>query len=201
MASQRRLTLTLTRHFRFLLPSSPPPNLTTSQTLILRSLHLSALRDARSNSFVSLHRPQFLNSRQLVSTRHFSSRPTHSSGEDDEDDDEEEEDGDDEEEGEEDYADDDESCNGSINKFRVCGKTEEEKVTEAAEIGYKVIGPLDPSEQPFKPWEPVFAVVQVCDSFTPILLCWLLYSWICIQGIMTTAVYSWFVSVDWFASV
>lgn len=36
-----------------------------------------------------------------------------------------------------------------------------EKVEEAAEIGYKVMGPLKPSERLFKPYEPVFAIVQV----------------------------------------
>lgn len=37
----------------------------------------------------------------------------------------------------------------------------EEKEAEAAAIGYKVIGPLDQSDGVFKPYEPVFAVVQV----------------------------------------
>lgn len=36
-----------------------------------------------------------------------------------------------------------------------------EKVEEAAEIGYKVMGPLNTSERLFKHYEPVFAVVQV----------------------------------------
>ncbi|KAJ0247456.1 50S ribosomal protein L21 [Hirschfeldia incana] len=36
-----------------------------------------------------------------------------------------------------------------------------EKVEAAAEIGYKVMGPLKPSERLFKPYEPVFAVVQI----------------------------------------
>ncbi|KAK6932575.1 Ribosomal protein L21-like [Dillenia turbinata] len=37
----------------------------------------------------------------------------------------------------------------------------EEKAKEAAAIGYKVVGPVDRSERPFKPYEPVFAVVQI----------------------------------------
>ncbi|CAM0901634.1 unnamed protein product [Alopecurus aequalis] len=41
------------------------------------------------------------------------------------------------------------------------GKTEEEKLAEATEIGYKVVGPLGADEKPFKPYEPVFAVVQI----------------------------------------
>ncbi|KAG2244990.1 hypothetical protein Bca52824_093176 [Brassica carinata] len=36
-----------------------------------------------------------------------------------------------------------------------------EKVEAAAEIGYKVMGPLKPEERLFKPYEPVFAVVQI----------------------------------------
>ncbi|KAJ0262960.1 50S ribosomal protein L21 [Hirschfeldia incana] len=36
-----------------------------------------------------------------------------------------------------------------------------EKVEAAAEIGYKVMGSLKPSERLFKPYEPVFAVVQI----------------------------------------
>ena len=36
-----------------------------------------------------------------------------------------------------------------------------EKVEEAEEIGYKVMGPLKPSERLFKPYEPVFAIVQI----------------------------------------
>ncbi|XP_010548496.1 PREDICTED: 50S ribosomal protein L21, mitochondrial [Tarenaya hassleriana] len=36
-----------------------------------------------------------------------------------------------------------------------------EKEAEAAEIGYKVLGPLQVSERVFKPYEPVFAVVQI----------------------------------------
>lgn len=43
--------------------------------------------------------------------------------------------------------------------------TEEEKEQEAAAIGYKVVGPLQPTDQVFKPYEPVFAVVQVRFRF------------------------------------
>ncbi|GAB2294896.1 hypothetical protein Dimus_029087 [Dionaea muscipula] len=37
----------------------------------------------------------------------------------------------------------------------------EEKIKEAAENGYRVIGPLESSDRVFKRYEPVFAVVQV----------------------------------------
>ncbi|XP_031248695.1 50S ribosomal protein L21, mitochondrial [Pistacia vera] len=39
--------------------------------------------------------------------------------------------------------------------------TVEETEAEAAEIGYKVVGPLQKSDRVFKPYEPVFAVVQI----------------------------------------
>lgn len=41
----------------------------------------------------------------------------------------------------------------------------EDKEREAAEIGYKVIGPLQESDRVFKPYEPVFAIVQVYSYF------------------------------------
>lgn len=71
----------------------------------------------------------------------------------------------DEEEGDEDEAeeeeDDLEDCNGSVRKFKVSGKSKEEKIIEAQEIGYRVVGPLGDDERPFKPYEPAFAVVQI----------------------------------------
>lgn len=82
---------------------------------------------------------------------------------DDDDDETEEEEEEYDEEEEADDVIDDGSCNGEVRRSRVSGKSEEQKAAEAADIGYKVVGPLDPSERPFKPWEPIFAVVQVCD--------------------------------------
>lgn len=61
----------------------------------------------------------------------------------------------------------------------------EETEAEAAEIGYKVAGPLLKSDRVFKKHEPLFAVVQVifCDLYLCIyfvnvfgkifLICWL----------------------------
>ncbi|CAM8903260.1 unnamed protein product [Rhodiola kirilowii] len=69
------------------------------------------------------------------------------------------EDDDDDEDEEEDESEDD------VNNvtFRGQGKvyTPEEKVQLAADIGYKVVGPLERTERVFTPYEPVFAVVQV----------------------------------------
>lgn len=86
--------------------------------------------------------------------RHFSSSPPPPT------------DGSDGEEDDETGEDDDgwdESDNMGTRRIVQSGKSEEEKLKEAEEIGYQVIGPLDPSsENPFKPYEPAFAVVQVC---------------------------------------
>ncbi|KAK6917557.1 Ribosomal protein L21-like [Dillenia turbinata] len=59
---------------------------------------------------------------------------------------------------------DDEEDDGNVAASNSGVKREysvEEKAKEAAEIGYKVVGPIDRSERPFKPYEPVFAVVQI----------------------------------------
>ncbi|KAJ6823130.1 50S ribosomal protein L21, mitochondrial-like [Iris pallida] len=150
MASQRRIG-TLVRHFRPFLFSNH--SLNSSQTLTLPILHPPALENPNPNT-----RNWFIYPLGSFSTRRFSSRPPETSGEDEDDDD----DDDDEGEGEVEEDDDDgESCNGTVTKYRVSGKSEEEKISEAAEIGYRVIGPLDPTEKPFKPWEPAFAVVQI----------------------------------------
>lgn len=86
---------------------------------------------------------------------HFATR---SSGDEDDEEDEEEHYDDEGSEGE--WGEEDEA----VAAKKPSGKTEEEKVAEAAEIGYKVVGPLGPDEKPFKPYEPAFAVVQVCFS-------------------------------------
>ncbi|KAG2617600.1 hypothetical protein PVAP13_3NG182331 [Panicum virgatum] len=77
----------------------------------------------------------------------------------------------DEEDGDEEEHYDDEGSEGewgeedeAVAAKKPSGKTEEEKVAEAAEIGYKVVGPLGADEKPFKPYEPVFAVVQVSNG-------------------------------------
>lgn len=91
---------------------------------------------------------------------------THSSGDEEDEEDEEEhydDEGSDGEWGEEEEA---------VAAKKPSGKTEEEKIAEAAEIGYKVVGPLGSDEKPFKPYEPVFAVVQVCSIWLPVFRFW-----------------------------
>uniref|UniRef100_A0A0A9G0Q1 Large ribosomal subunit protein bL21m n=1 Tax=Arundo donax TaxID=35708 RepID=A0A0A9G0Q1_ARUDO len=80
---------------------------------------------------------------------HFATR---SSG--DEEDDEEHYD---DEESEDEWGEEEEA----VAAKKLSGKTEEEKVAEATEIGYTVVGSLGADEKPFKPYEPVFAVVQI----------------------------------------
>lgn len=95
---------------------------------------------------------------QCKPTCHFSSRRSDNEEEQDDDDEEEDEDEDENEEGSDD--DDDEGVSVS-NRGVKREYTVEEKEEEAAAIGYKVIGPLQRSERVFKPYEPVFAVVQI----------------------------------------
>ncbi|XP_020227785.1 50S ribosomal protein L21, mitochondrial [Cajanus cajan] len=71
-------------------------------------------------------------------------------------DDNSEEDYDDDEE--EDYEDGDDYVAASRGKKVY---TAEEKEAEAADIGYRVVGPLQKDDDVFKPYEPVFAVVQI----------------------------------------
>uniref|UniRef100_A0A0E0L5L7 Large ribosomal subunit protein bL21m n=1 Tax=Oryza punctata TaxID=4537 RepID=A0A0E0L5L7_ORYPU len=100
--------------------------------------------------------------RVLASPRLFPSRCHYASNRSSGDEGEEEEEGDDDdhydEEGNEDEWGEEEEC---VAAKPPSGKTEEEKVAEAAEIGYTVVGPLGADEKPFKPYEPVFAVVQI----------------------------------------
>lgn len=95
------------------------------------------------------------------SARHFSSNR----GEDDGDteDGEEDDEYDDEEEVAE-FSEDEDVENVSVSRSGSRREySPEEKTAEAAAIGYKVIGPLEKSDNVFKPYESVFAVVQVSN--------------------------------------
>ncbi|KAM0865501.1 hypothetical protein ACQ4PT_043209 [Festuca glaucescens] len=146
MATRRCLLRLLTRR---LVPHSPQPLPTfpiAAQTLTSLSQPL-ALRAAATASL-----------RLLPSRSHFATRAP--SGSEDDDDEE----GDDEEHYEEEEGSGDEWGEGDDETPAAkppSGKTEEEKLAEASEIGYKVVGPLGADEKPFKPYEPVFAVVQI----------------------------------------
>jgi len=61
---------------------------------------------------------------------------------------------------EEDYEDDDDDDDVPVSSRKKV-YTAEEKEAEAEAIGYRVVGPLPKDNDAFKPYEPVFAVVQV----------------------------------------
>ncbi|GFS46358.1 ribosomal protein L21 [Actinidia rufa] len=159
MASRRLHNLT--RHYTTIL-SSPNPSLqsiktlnpTLQQNLTPEPSLLSPQTPTtpKSHSIFTDLRP--ICHLQFTPTRHFSSQRS----DNEEDDDEEEGCDDDDDEEEEDS--DDEGVSGPSGG----GKREytaEEREEEAAAIGYKVVGPLERSERVFKPYEPVFAIVQI----------------------------------------
>ncbi|KAK7362836.1 hypothetical protein VNO77_04960 [Canavalia gladiata] len=141
MASRRCLRALTT--FLFTNPSS------------LRSLSIPPFPN--SNTFS----PIFTNSRatsafaQCRHLRYFSTdKQDHHSSEDDSEVEEEDED--------EDYVDDDDDDDNVVSaSSRKKVYTAEEKEAEAVSIGYKVVQPLQNDDQVFKPYEPVFAVVQI----------------------------------------
>ncbi|KAG8086385.1 hypothetical protein GUJ93_ZPchr0010g9034 [Zizania palustris] len=128
-----------------------------SRGLVAHSSQPLAPASIAARTLTSLARPHALqcprvlasSPRLLPSRCHFATR---SSGDEEEDEDDHyDEEGSEEEWGEEE----------AVAAKPPSGKTEEEKVAEAAEIGYTVVGPLGADEKPFKPYEPVFAVVQI----------------------------------------
>ncbi|KAJ6970756.1 hypothetical protein NC653_035130 [Populus alba x Populus x berolinensis] len=147
--AQRRWLQTVTRHALPLLSSNP----TTS----LKPLpHLAAPISPKSIlSPKPLH--QFLHTDPTL----FHARSFSSSSRDDSEN--EEDDGEEGGEEEEDY--DSDSNEAEVDDVTVSGMkreySAEEKEAEAAAIGYKVTGPLLPSDRVLKHREPVFAVVQV----------------------------------------
>ncbi|XP_022963236.1 50S ribosomal protein L21, mitochondrial-like [Cucurbita moschata] len=77
------------------------------------------------------------------------------------DDDTEEDEDEDEDEDEEAYDSSEDDGISGLSRGMQKEYTKEEKEAEAADIGYKVVGPLDRSDGVFKGYEPVFAVVQI----------------------------------------
>ncbi|KAK4485230.1 hypothetical protein RD792_007859 [Penstemon davidsonii] len=138
--ANRRCFQTLTRYLKSIKPLTP-----ISQTLDTTSNH--ALRQTLNPKQIHriLHNNFNVYPRSAAFTRNFSTR--HSDGEDDNE----------EDEGSEDEEEDDEteSENESI------ALSAEDKEKDAAEIGYKVIGPLQQTDRVFQPYEPVFAVIQI----------------------------------------
>ncbi|KAK4439946.1 50S ribosomal protein L21, mitochondrial [Sesamum alatum] len=135
--ANRRCFQTLTRYFHSI--KTPAP---LSQILAPTSAH--ALRQTLTPKLSHhIFENKFnLYPRSTLFSRHFSSRDTDKDEDDDEDD-----------ENEEQWE------SGSEDETAILSA--EDKETEAAEIGYKVIGPLQQPDRVFKPYEPVFAVVQI----------------------------------------
>ncbi|MFS7978896.1 putative ribosomal protein L21 [Helianthus anomalus] len=93
--------------------------------------------------------PNFISSLTNFTTyRHFSSDRHHNSDESEEDDDD-------------DDVDDDETVTNPVSSVVEREYSLEERESEAAAIGYKVIGQLQRSDRVFKAYEPVFAVIQI----------------------------------------
>ncbi|KAK9268089.1 hypothetical protein L1049_010528 [Liquidambar formosana] len=159
--AHRRCLHSLTRHSPSLL--SPNPSIQSFKTLThLQTLTLSDPLPPPNPTRKSHHIFHSIN--PICHTdpslcRHFSSRRRDNTDNDDEEE-EEEDDGEEDEMEESSDGEDDENVSGS-NCEAQRAYSVEEKEEEAAAIGYKVIGPLEPSDRPFKPYEPVFAVVQI----------------------------------------
>ncbi|KAL8143977.1 hypothetical protein V2J09_017009 [Rumex salicifolius] len=152
MATRRCLSA-IARHGNALLSSNsqflrPLKGLTSFRHLLLQRVSLD---------------PTHRLNHELLCARSFSSQtrdPKNPPVEDEEDEYTESEEDDEDEEGEME-SDDEEESEGKSKSAVQRVYSEEEKIQEAADIGYKVIAPLEPSEQVFKPYEPVFAVVQI----------------------------------------
>ncbi|XP_004294019.1 PREDICTED: 50S ribosomal protein L21, mitochondrial [Fragaria vesca subsp. vesca] len=143
MANRRCLQL-LTRRVSALFSANPP--LHTLSTPPPLSTH-EPLKALVSKS------PLIFSPNWSAPTRHFSS--DRNDGVDDSEDD----DDDDDEDDDIGYSSDDGSLSkggGSKREY-----TPEEMAAEAAGIGYKVVGPLETTDGVFKPYEPVFAVIQI----------------------------------------
>ncbi|KAF5189466.1 50S ribosomal protein L21 protein [Thalictrum thalictroides] len=149
----RRCFKTLPRHYPSFFSSNPPfKNLNTTVCAFYSTQSLnfenpiSNLNQNHHFNLISIYCNQF------NSLRHFSSQRRNRGNRDEEYDEDELSEC---SEGEEDV--DDPRSKAVIKRTY----TVEEKEEEAAAIGYKVIGPLDPKEEPFKNREPYFAVIQI----------------------------------------
>lgn len=186
--ANRRWLYALTRQASALFSTNP-----TSQSIVpsLPAKQPQQLPTAKFPVIFSNPEPKW-----STRTRHFSS----DRGNDDDDaKDEEEEDDEDEGTGE---SGEDESVSAS----GCCPEREysaEEKEAEAAAIGYKVISPLEKSDRVFKPYERVFAVVQVQPAgvFFFLWLCLLVWIWSCHMVLINIHSFFAWVHVDWFSPV
>ncbi|KAH9796987.1 50S ribosomal protein L21 [Citrus sinensis] len=140
--AHRRCLHVLSRHAAALLSLKTPPTLPFSTSISLKGLTPFQHRSLISSTLGPTNWSHY---------RHFSSNKNDDEGED-VDEDEDEETADESYEGEE---------IGDTVPDLGREYTLEEKEAEAAEIGYKVLGPLRKSDRVFKKYEPAFAVVQI----------------------------------------
>ncbi|KAK9906962.1 hypothetical protein M0R45_002576 [Rubus argutus] len=139
--ANRRCLQALTRRALALFSTNPPFQSPST---------LPFLRALTSKSPLIFTNPDPTWSFHWSQTRHFSS---------DRNDDVNEDSGEEEDDGDEiGESSDDESVSRGGSKREY---TPEEKEAEAAGIGYKVVGPLEKPDGVFKPYEPVFAVIQI----------------------------------------
>lgn len=148
--ANRRCLQTLTQHLHKSKPSFNHLRTLTLKTQIPNFTNSKPINPNPNTTNPILQNPCFSFS-SFHSYRHFSSDRI--------DNDSESDDGSDDEDDETDYEDDDDGVVGGSGVKKVY--TAEEKESEAANIGYKVIGQLQPSDRVFKDYEPVFAVIQV----------------------------------------
>lgn len=140
--AHRRCLHALTRHATALaslktLANPPPPPAAISFKTI-----------TQSTSTISSHfRPSWFAHHSF--SRHFCSSKSEGDDKEDEDDEDESSDG-------EDIVDTVDTVPEFKREYSL-----EESAAEAEAIGYKVVGPLQKTDRVFKPYEPVFAVVQV----------------------------------------
>ncbi|XP_054800495.1 50S ribosomal protein L21, mitochondrial [Prosopis cineraria] len=154
--ANRRCLQALTRQASAFLSTNP-----SLQSLTVPPTLPNPPQNTLTSSFVDI----LIDTRPVTRCARWSHLCNYSSGTQNHDDNkvnEAEDDGDgDEEEEEEEEGSDDENVPESSGATGKREYTAEEKEAEAAAIGYKVIGPLGKNEQVFKPYEPVFAVIQI----------------------------------------
>lgn len=144
--ANRRCLHALTRHASALFSTNP------SLPSIAPTLPLPLSKTQPLKPLLAAHIFTTLEHAHWSQSRHFSSNRENDDVSEDEDEDDDDDDEDYEEVGESSEEDELESKREY---------TPEEKEAEAAAIGYKVVGPLEPSDRVFKPYEPVYAVVQI----------------------------------------
>ncbi|XP_057524801.1 50S ribosomal protein L21, mitochondrial-like [Amaranthus tricolor] len=152
MASRRFLT-TLARQTSFFFSNYHPHSFHPFKFILSNHLHRLPYIFSSQFHYHSFIFRKFSSRTQNPKSPKFIEMEDNDHSEDDNEDEEEEEDYSSQEEGR--------CISNEPSKLAERSYFVENKIKEAADIGYKVIGPLQPSDRVFKNYEPVFAVVQV----------------------------------------